>query len=139
MGNVVFQIEGLKYPQPCNDPARVEASKNALMPYGLVEEWSGNLRSGLINLSQAAAALHGIPYRECGLLTMTRCYHYKDRSSVLELFEKAATKASSFCFSTTIRLENDSTRPVFCMGRSINSGTNCPDAIVGIFIFPNVQ
>ncbi|WP_139317400.1 hypothetical protein [Rhizobium oryziradicis] len=114
---------------------------NWLMPYGLVEEWSGNLGSGVLKLSASAASLHGLSCSECGLLTVTRRYDQRDRSSVLELFEKAATKASSFCFSTTIICETQPqiSRPVFCMGRSIDSGKTCPDSIVGIFIFPNVH
>ncbi|THF48401.1 hypothetical protein E6C51_15395 [Allorhizobium terrae] len=114
---------------------------NWLMPYGVVEEWSSNLGSGVLKLSASAASLHGLPCIECGLLTMTRRYDQRDRSSVLELFEKAATKPSSFCFSTTIISETPDQiqRPVFCMGRSIDSGKPCPDSIVGIFIFPNVH
>jgi hypothetical protein len=139
MGNIVFKIEGLTETHRLIEAGQTNARSTLLMPYGLVEEWSGNLGSGLIKLSDTAAYLHGINCRECGLLTVTRCYHHRDRSSVLELFEKAATKASSFCFSTTILLGNYAKRPVFCMGRSINSDASCPDAIVGIFIFPNLQ
>lgn len=135
----MFRINGLTDTRRFMEGGQSGIRNTLLMPYGLVEEWSGNLGSGVLKLSDAAASLHGIDCRECGLLTMTRCYHHKDRSSVLEIFEKAATKASSFCFSTTILAGVATKRPVFCMGRSINSGATCPDKLVGVFIFPNVQ
>lgn len=139
MGKIVFRINGLTDAHRFLEGGQSGIRNTLLMPYGLVEEWSGNLGSGVLKLSDAAASLHGIDGCECGLLTMTRCYHHKDRSSVLEIFEKAATKASSFCFSTTILVGATTKRPVFCMGRSINSGAPSPDKIVGVFIFPNVQ
>ncbi|OLP46093.1 hypothetical protein BJF95_02750 [Rhizobium oryziradicis] len=137
----MFKIAGLTDTERFNGIDLTGGMSNWLMPYGLVEEWSGNLGSGVLKLSASAASLHGLSCSECGLLTVTRRYDQRDRSSVLELFEKAATKASSFCFSTTIICETQPqiSRPVFCMGRSIDSGKTCPDSIVGIFIFPNVH
>jgi hypothetical protein len=137
----VFKIAGLTDTEKFRGIEQTDGVSNWLMPYGIVEKWSGNLGSGIIKLSASAASLHGLTCNECGLLTVTRRYNHSDRSSILELFEKAATKASSFCFSTTIISDTPAKihRPVFCMGRSIDSVTSCPDAIVGIFIFPNIH
>ncbi|MBB4952399.1 hypothetical protein H4S14_000441 [Agrobacterium vitis] len=137
----MFKIANLMDTDRLKQDDQADAMSRWLMPYGIVEEWSGNLGSGILKLSAAAASLHGLNCRECGLLTVTRRYEHRDRNSVLELFEKAATKASSFCYSTTILSDShiNTSRPVFCMGRSVNSGTACPDAIVGVFIFPNIQ
>ncbi|MCM2293833.1 hypothetical protein NAC44_16020 [Allorhizobium sp. BGMRC 0089] len=113
-----------------------------LSSYALTEEWTSDLGNGVLHLGANTADLHGFKTRECGLLTMVRSYDPRDRSAILDLFEKAATQTTSFCFATTILHETAQKQPVFCIGRSmamLSSTTEkavAPCTIKGVFIFP---
>ncbi|MBX4970933.1 hypothetical protein [Rhizobium binae] len=103
------------------------------------ESWTADFSTGLICLSKWSAMLHGISADECGLLNLIRCYDTKDRSHVLELFEKAATHSSSFCFSTTIITRNGFRQPLFCMGESSGLEEKYSGRMAGVFIFPRFK
>ncbi|MVA25890.1 hypothetical protein GOZ92_15740 [Agrobacterium vitis] len=105
------------------------------LPYGLIEEWSGDLNNGVVKIGAKTATFHGLSGQECGLLTITRCYDYKDRMSILEIFEKAASTVSSFYYSTVIVKSLSTKQPVFCMGKSRALGGH-NGSIAGVFIFP---
>jgi hypothetical protein len=101
------------------------------------EGWSGDLSTGLFRLGEKAAAIHGLRDGECGLLNFVRCYDPADRNHVLELFEQAATSCSSFCFSTTIALEESGQKqPLFCIGESSGLEQRYSGTILGVFFFP---
>lgn len=101
------------------------------------EGWSGDLSTGLFRLGEKAAAIHGLRDGECGLLNFVRCYDRGDRNHVLELFEQAATSCSSFCFSTTIALEETGQKqPLFCIGESSGLEQRYSGTILGVFFFP---
>lgn len=101
------------------------------------ESWSGDLSTGLFRLGEKAAAIHGLRDGECGLLNFVRCYDTADRNHVLELFEQAATTCSSFCFSTTIALEEAGQKqPLFCIGESSGLEQRYSGTITGVFFFP---
>jgi len=101
------------------------------------EGWSGDLSTGLFRLGEKAAAIHGLRDGECGLLNFVRCYDPADRNHVLELFEQAATSCSSFCFSTTIALEEHGQKqPLFCIGESSGLEQRYSGTITGVFFFP---
>jgi len=113
-----------------NDPVGT-----CILPYGVVEEWTGDFNSGVLKLGKRTSMLHGLSSPECGLLAITRCYPHKDRTSILEIFEKAAAKASSFCYSSMIVTTPLTAQPVFCMGHS-TVAENKSGCISGVFIFP---
>ena len=58
---------------------------------------------------------------------------------VLELYELAAMRPSSFCFSTTIIHEDGSQVPVMCIGESSNFSDSGDGAINGVFVFPKFK
>ncbi|MDM9626520.1 hypothetical protein QTL95_11480 [Rhizobium sp. S152] len=100
------------------------------------ETWMGEFSTGVINLKEASAALHGLSSRSCGLLNLIRCYDRKDHDRILELFEEAATLSTSFCFSTTIVMPNGYRQPVFCMGESNGHDEPNSGSMMGVFVFP---
>lgn len=108
---------------------------NWILPYGVVEEWTGDFNSGVLKLGIRTSMLHGLNSLECGLLAITRCYPHKDSASILEIFEKAAARASSFCYSSMIITNPLMKQPVFCMGHSTVT-ENQSGCIAGVFIFP---
>ncbi len=107
--------------------------------FSISEAWTGDLSSGMLRLGEWSAMLHGLSARECGLLSLIRCYDRKDRSHVLELFEQAATLCSSFCFSTTIIMPNGLRQPLFCMGESNGLEEKYSGSLVGVFLFPRFK
>lgn len=109
-----------------------------LAQYCVTERWTGDLSNGLFQLGEKAARLHGLE-RNCGLLNLTRCYQPQDQGHVLELFEQAATTASSFCFSTTIEVGAAQRQPVFCVGESTGLEQRYSGTIIGVFMFPRFQ
>ncbi|NEJ71444.1 hypothetical protein GR197_12965 [Rhizobium phaseoli] len=107
--------------------------------FSISEAWTGDLSSGMLRLGEWSAMLHGLSAQECGLLSLIRCYDTKDRGHILELFEQAATRCSSFCFSTTIIMPNGLRQPVFCMGESNGLEEKYSGSLVGVFIFPRFK
>jgi hypothetical protein len=61
------------------------------------------------------------------------------RNHVLELYELAAMRPSSFCFSTTIIHADGSQVPVMCIGESSNFSDDGDGAINGVFVFPKFK
>ncbi len=110
-----------------------------LAQFSISETWVGDMSSGVIRLKEWSALLHGLPARECGLLSLTRCYDPKDHDHILELFEQAATLSSSFCFSTTIMMSNGFRQPLFCMGESNGHDDANHGSMLGVFIFPRFK
>ncbi|MBX5161341.1 hypothetical protein HJB88_00345 [Rhizobium sp. NZLR5] len=107
--------------------------------FSISEAWTGDLSSGMLRLGEWSAMLHGLSAQECGLLSLIRCYDTKDRGHILELFEQAATRCSSFCFSTTIITPNGLRQPLFCMGESNGLEEKYSGSMVGVFIFPRFK
>lgn len=110
-----------------------------LAQFSISETWVGDLSSGLIRLKEWSAMLHGLSARECGLLSLMRCYDPKDHDHILELFEQAATLSSSFCFSTTIMMPNGFRQPLFCMGESNGQDDTHNGSMLGVFVFPRFK
>jgi hypothetical protein len=100
------------------------------------EAWTADLNHGAIYLGTHAASHHGILQGECGLLTLMRCYAPYDRARILELFERAATGTSSFCYATTIPASRGVSQPVFCIGESNGFNDKQSGAMAGMFFFP---
>jgi hypothetical protein len=113
--------------------------QDALSKLCLSESWSGNLANGIIQLGECAASMHGISTRECGLLTLMRCYDPLDRSNILELFEQASSAASRFCFTTTVSRGDHRRQPIFCTGQSSGIEEVYNGSITGVFLFPRFQ
>lgn len=100
------------------------------------ESWTADLSSGVFRLGPDAQHHHGLDGDgNIGLLNLVECYDSEHRQHVLELFEKAAMVPSSFCFSTTIVLEDDSHVPVMCIGESSNFSDLGGGTIEGVFVF----
>jgi hypothetical protein len=101
-----------------------------------LERWTADLSSGVFQLGPAAQHHHGLNSGgNIGLLNLVQCYDAEHRQHVLELFEKAAMVPSSFCFSTTIVLEDDSHVPVMCIGESSDFSDFGGGTIEGVFLF----
>ncbi|WP_394690522.1 hypothetical protein [Hoeflea sp.] len=100
------------------------------------ESWTADLSTGVFRLGPAAQHHHGLDGNSnIGLLNLVQCYDAEHRQHVLELFEKAAMTASSFCFSTTIVLDDESHVPVMCIGESSNFSNIEHGTIEGVFVF----
>ncbi|MDO9415625.1 hypothetical protein [Pararhizobium sp.] len=110
-----------------------------LNQFCVTETWSGDLSNGLFRLGETSAEMHGLAQRDCGLLNLISGYDMLDRSHVLELFEKAATTSSSFCYSTTIQRPDGQKQPMFCVGESSGLELRYSGTIVGVFFFPRFQ
>tara|TARA_R110002020_G_scaffold96186_19_gene230598 strand:+ start:1488 stop:1934 length:447 start_codon:yes stop_codon:yes gene_type:complete len=108
--------------------------------YCRIESWTANLATGVFFIGAAARHHHGLPDKgDFGLLNLVQCYDALDRQSVLELYEVAAMRPSSFCFSTTIVHDDSSQIPVICTGESSNFSDDGGGSINGIFIFPTFR
>lgn len=103
------------------------------------EKWTGNLSNGIIELGSLSSSLHGLEGKECGLLSLMRCYDPHDRASILALFEQASMAASRFCFTTTVRIDGNKRQPVFCAGESRGQEERFYGSITGLFMFPRFQ
>ena len=114
-------------------------NQETLAQFSISEAWTGDFASGVIRLGGWSSMLHGLSTRECGLLSLIRCYDRKDRAHILSLFEQAATLSSSFCFSTTILMPNSLRQPVFCMGESSGLEEKFSGSMAGVFIFPRFK
>ncbi|OWV71926.1 hypothetical protein ATY77_10310 [Rhizobium sp. R634] len=123
-------------PGSLNDNNR---NREMLAQFSVSEAWAGDFSTGVIRLGEWSSMLHGLSAPECGLLNLIRCYDTKDRSHVLELFEQAATRCSSFCFSTTIMMPNGFRQPLFCMGESNGLEKKYSGSMAGVFIFPRFK
>ncbi|WP_306910272.1 hypothetical protein [Rhizobium mesoamericanum] len=110
-----------------------------LAQFSVSETWVAGFSSGVIRLKESSALLHGLPARECGLLSLMRCYDPKDHAHILELFEQAAMLSSSFCFSTTIIMSNGFRQPLFCMGESNGYDDAYHGSMLGVFVFPRFK
>lgn len=106
--------------------------------YCATDEWSGDLSNGLFRLGRLGEQLHGLSGRECGLLTLLRCYADADRIRILELLESASSSAASFCFSTHIVSGPAEGQPVLCIGHSTGFGEELDGRMHGVFIFPRM-
>lgn len=136
----MFKIARAGHSQAPATSLAIGAGEQALLSQFCVSEgWSGDLSNGLFHMGEAAAALHGLEHRECGLLNLVRCYDTADRNHVLSLFEQAATTSSAFCFSTTIILASGQKQPVFCVGESSGLEQRYSGTLQGIFFFPRFQ
>lgn len=108
--------------------------------YCRIESWAANLDTGVFRIGPVARHHHGLAEQgDFGLLNLVRCYDAEDRQHVLELFEVAAMSASSFCFSTTIVLKDNSHIPVMCIGESSNFSDDGNGGITGVFVFPRFE
>jgi hypothetical protein len=110
-----------------------------LAEFSVAETWVGDLSSGVISLKERSATLHGLSTPECGLLSLMRCYDPSDHNRILEIFEQAATRSASFCFSTTITMPNGYRQPLFCMGASSGYEDGYWGSILGMFVFPRLK
>lgn len=141
LGSTVFNIANANLGAPFV-PGSLEPgiqSRDLLAQFSVTEGWSGDLSSGSISLGEWGTALHGLPSRECGLLSLMRCYDPRDHRRIIELFEQAATSPSSFCFSTTIATKAGQRQPLFCMGESSGLERKYAGRIIGVFIFPRFK
>ncbi|WP_234892367.1 hypothetical protein [Agrobacterium vitis] len=134
----MFKIAGLMQTANAEELSDNNGIGSWALPYGFIEQWSGDLNNGVVKIGAKTAVFHGLNSQECGLLTITRCYDYKDRMSILEIFEKAASNVSSFYYSTVIVKSLSTKQPVFCMGKSCALGSD-NGSIAGVFIFPAVS
>ena len=108
--------------------------------YCRIEAFEADLATGAFQLGPAARYHHQLPDQgEFGLYNLVKCYDEEYRNHVLELYELAAMKPSSFCFSTTIVQEDDSQIPVMCIGESSNFSDDGDGAINGVFVFPKFK
>ncbi|WP_139112659.1 hypothetical protein [Hoeflea olei] len=108
--------------------------------YCRIESWTANLGTGVFYIGAAARHHHGLPDDgDFGLLSLVRCYDPLDRQKVLELYEVAAMRPSSFCFATTICHDDGTTVPIVCTGESSSFSDDGGGAINGIFIFPTFR
>ncbi|WP_037149601.1 hypothetical protein [Rhizobium freirei] len=110
-----------------------------LAQFCVSEGWTGDLSSGLIKLGQWSTMLHGLNSSECGLLSLMHCYDATDRARILDLFERASTAASSFCYSTTTLGANGHRQPIFCVGESVAADNHHAGSMVGVFLFPRFK
>lgn len=135
----MFKIAKANLAEPFVDGSLDQADAARASSFVVSEEWAGDLSNGVIRLGERAMALHGLDNRECGLLTMMRCYDVNDRPHILELFEQAATASSSFCYSTTIHLASGTRQPVFCVGESNGLEEKYAGNMLGMFVFPRFR
>ncbi|API53140.1 hypothetical protein BMW22_17330 [Rhizobium leguminosarum] len=137
----MFKIARANAAVPLTPGSFDDANQNheMLAQFSVSEAWTGDFSSGMLRLGEWSAMLHGLAARECGLLSLIRCYDTKDRSHILELFEQAATLCSSFCFSTTIIMPNGFRQPLFCMGESNGLEEKFSGSMVGVFVFPRFK
>ncbi len=105
-----------------------------------IEAFEADLATGAFQLGPAARYHHQLPEQgEFGLYNLVKCYDEEYRNHVLELYELAAMRPSSFCFSTTIIHEDGSQVPVMCIGESSNFSDEGDGAINGVFVFPKFK
>lgn len=108
--------------------------------YCRIEAFAANLATGVFQLGPAARSHHELPDQgEFGLYNLVKCYDAEYRNHVLELYELAAMKPSSFCFSTTIVHEDGGHIPVMCIGESSDFSDDGGGAINGVFVFPKFK
>lgn len=108
--------------------------------YCRIEAFEANLATGAFQLGPAARHHHQLPEQgEFGLYNLIKCYDNEYRNHVLELYELAAMRPSSFCFSTTIVQSDGSQVPVMCIGESSNFTDDGNGAINGVFVFPKFK
>lgn len=108
--------------------------------YCRIEAFEANLATGAFQLGPAARYHHQLPEQgEFGLYNLVKCYDEEYQNHVLELYELAAMKPSSFCFSTTIVQSDGSQIPVMCIGESSNFSEDGDGAINGVFVFPKFK
>lgn len=115
------------------------SAEQGLSDFCISEEWTANLEDGLIAIGHWTAALHELPHGRCGLTSLTRAYEPADRRHILGLFEQASAAPSSFCYSSTIRLGQGRSQPVFCIARSIRSREAAGLSLGGVFLFPRFK
>jgi hypothetical protein len=105
-----------------------------------IEAFEADLATGAFQLGPAARYHHQLPEQgEFGLYNLVKCYDEEYRNHVLELYELAAMRPSSFCFSTTIIHADGSQVPVMCIGESSNFSDEGDGAINGVFVFPKFK
>ncbi|OCJ17800.1 hypothetical protein A6U87_02390 [Rhizobium sp. AC44/96] len=141
LGNELFKIARTNVAAPLM-PGSLDNDNHEhdlLAQYSISETWVGDFSSGVIRLKERSAKLHGLITPECGLLSLMRCYDANDHHRILEIFEQAATRSSSFCFSTTIIMPNGYRQPLFCMGESNGYEEAYSGSMLGVFIFPRFK
>lgn len=104
-----------------------------------LEQWAASLQTGIFEFGPLARLHHDIPDGESGLLNLLKRYDPADRGRVLNLFEQASERPSSFCFSTSIIHSDGSSVPLICIGESFDLADCQRDGIQGIFIFPQIR
>jgi hypothetical protein len=141
LGNGLFKISHSRDAAlpPSSNPEWALEEHGIFSQLCISENWSGNLSNGVIHLGERTSSLHGLDSTECGLLSLMRCYDPSDRSSILELFERASTECSRFCFSTTLAIGRNQRQPVFCTGESSGLEELYSGTISGVFVFPRFQ
>lgn len=108
--------------------------------YCRIEAFAADLATGVFHLGPAARYHHDLPDQgEFGLYNLVKCYDAEYRNHVLELYEVAAMRPSSFCFSTTIVHQDGGQIPVMCIGESANFSDDGSGAINGVFVFPKFR
>lgn len=104
------------------------------------ERWTADLSTGVFRLGPTAQQHHELNGNSnIGLLNLVQCYDPEHRQHVLELFEKAAMVSSSFCFSTTIVMDDKSHVPVMCIGESSDFSDMGGGTIEGVFVFASFK
>jgi hypothetical protein len=141
LGNNVFKITktNASAPQMRGSLELNDNNPEMLAQLSISESWVGDFSSGVIRLQERSARLHGLSVPECGLLSLMRCYDPRDRSRIVQIFEQAAALSSSFCFSTTIIMQNGYRQPLFCMGESNGYEEEGNGSMIGMFIFPRIE
>ncbi|SOE18363.1 hypothetical protein SAMN05877838_3285 [Hoeflea halophila] len=123
------QVQGLEVPD-----------LDVISHYCRIEAFEANLATGVFQLGPAARYHHQLPDQgEFGLYNLVKCYDDEYRNHVLELYELAAMRPSSFCFSTTIMHTDGSQIPIMCIGESSNFTEDGNGAINGVFVFPKFK
>lgn len=110
-----------------------------LQQYCSSDHWVGDLDSGLFKLGKLGALMHGIDSGDCGLLSLLRTYQPDDRVKILQIFEKASSQPSKFCFCTNAIRDGQTVQPVICLGESAGFSDQNSGSLTGIFLFPRFQ
>lgn len=102
----------------------------------LVEPWRCDLSSGAFVVGSRTLAVLGLRRNPCGIIDLVRAYDEGDRSTILNILERATESSSSFCFSTTIRSGTGHPSPLYCIGNSTLRERGAEGSLEGVFALP---
>ncbi len=100
----------------------------------VLESWTCDLSTGLFSIGAKARARHALGPDAHGLLDLVRRYAKEDRQTVLNVLEEATSISSSFCYCTTIVLDDGPRSRIFCVGSSEIAAAK--GRLHGVFAFP---